>query len=63
MMAEPLKRIGKKGNGVQYRQVNMTVETHEKLKEVCEREETTQVELVRYLIDLAHEGVIDLGGE
>lgn len=62
-MAQPLKRIGKKGNGVEYRQVNLTVETHEKLKELCERESTTQVEMVRFLIDLAVEGVIDFGGD
>ena len=56
---EPLKRKGSRQK--EFRQVNVTVETHEKIKEVCERESTTQVELIRYLVDLAYLGRINFG--
>ena len=58
---EALKRIGKKGEQKQFKQVNVSLETHEKVKELAERENTTQVELIRYLIDVAHAGDVDFG--
>lgn len=58
---EGLKRIGKKGEQKQFKQVNVSLATHEKVKELAERENTTQVELIRYLIDMAHAGDVDFG--
>ena len=51
---EALKRIGKKGEQKQFKQVNVSLETHEKVKELAEREN-------RYLIDVAHAGDVDFG--
>lgn len=58
---DALKRIGTKGEQKQFKQVNVSLDTHEKIKELAERENTTQVELIRYLIDLAHDSKVDFG--
>jgi len=60
----PLYRVQKNAEGKKsWKQVNVSDETHAKLKELVEREHTTQVDLLRYLIDLAYAGQINLGGE
>jgi len=41
--------------------VYVTSETKQKLKELADREDTTVIELVRFLTDLAYAGEIDFG--